>query len=147
LKKSAYETAVSLIAKRDYCSFELNKKLLRKGFSEEEIQKVVDSLISSGYIDNQKIMHEMIKKRLDKHPEGKKRLRAYLCSKGIPENQADSVLLKFPLELIVDRFCDWIRNNPHIHEKSELIKCFRTRGIDEDEAECIYRELGDDIAE
>lgn len=55
--------AFSLLAKKSYFSKELEKKLLEKGFSIEEIQKLIIDLKSQGWLNDEELAERFVERQ------------------------------------------------------------------------------------
>jgi regulatory protein len=83
-----------LLSKRDYFSSELKNILLKKGFSEEEINHIIEYLKRNGYIDDEKLKERFIEKYLEK---GKSFV--YIKNKLYQKGITDEIKISFEDEL------------------------------------------------
>ncbi len=58
--------ALRLLSKKEYFSSELRKKLLQKGFPEEEVEETIQYLIEKGYINDEALKKRYIERYLEK---------------------------------------------------------------------------------
>jgi len=147
IQKNAYEYAISLLAKRDYCSFELIKKLKNKGYSLKDIENTVNRLSSDGVLRDNEIIINMIKKRLERHPEGRNRLILFLASKGIPEYVGEKYISSISPERIAGLFCKWFLEKHISFDKKLLYRSIHSRGLDEDEVQLVLSRIGNNESE
>ncbi len=73
--------AFKLLSKRDYFKEELRRKLLQKGFSENEVEETIEYLEKEGYIDDEKLAKRYKEKYLEKGYSSLK-LKSKLYAKG-----------------------------------------------------------------
>ncbi|MCL1077789.1 regulatory protein RecX [Parashewanella spongiae] len=104
MKYTAYQTAVWLLASRDYSHNQIKAKLLDKGYEEPEIDTTLERCVTSGYIDDARYATALIRSHINKG-HGVMRIRQSLHQKGL---QADIITLR-----IEESECDWF----------ELAKC------------------------
>ena len=91
---NAYERAVKLLSQREHTAKEIERKLLDKGHSREEIEETISKLLSLGYISEERFAESYIRSRLRKCAEGRGLLRLRLKEKGTPSSIADEYLSK-----------------------------------------------------
>ncbi len=115
--------AFKLLSKRDYFSEEMRKALLKKGFSEDKVDRVVNYLIKEGYINDSKLIERIKEKALEK---GKSPLylKKKLYEKGV---KAD---VNFSFEEELKSALNLLRNK-YKKEKSypEIVKFLKYRGF------------------
>lgn len=88
----AYDKALSLLATREHTAKEIERKLLDKGFSLPEIEEAISSLLSKGYLSEERFAESYIRSRLKKKAEGRQILKLRLREKGTPASVADYYL-------------------------------------------------------
>jgi regulatory protein len=57
---AAFEAAVKLLARRALSEAEVRERLLRKGYPEEDVDRVVERLVRAGYLDDRRVALETI---------------------------------------------------------------------------------------
>jgi regulatory protein len=88
VKKQAFLS----LAKRSFFREELKEKLTQKGFSKEAIDKVLDLCVKQGFLDDQKLIQQLVEKARDKG-FGSKAIWFKLCSKvGINRSILNEVI-------------------------------------------------------
>jgi regulatory protein len=98
-EQELYEQAVTLLAKRDYSSSEINRHLKRNSPNERSvIDAVIERLISHHYLDDSRLIEKEIAKQLNKK-HGLTRIKQELKQKEL-----DSLLIEQALE---DLDVDW----------------------------------------
>ncbi|MGL4539972.1 MAG: regulatory protein RecX [Candidatus Rhabdochlamydia sp.] len=80
------------LARRSFFREELKKKLMQKGFSKEAIDKVLDLCIKQGFLDDQKLIRQLVEKAREKG-FGSKAIWFKLCCKvGINRSVLEQVI-------------------------------------------------------
>ena len=95
-KKTAWEIAAKLLAGRDFSRSEMEERLARRGFENEEIQTVIEKLLHYNYIietgediNQLALMAEeylMKKNKSFKNKNALRSLEAFLLRKGFDHN-------------------------------------------------------------
>ena len=91
---SAYDKAVDLLSRREHTRKELESKLKEKGFGDEDIEEAVTTLISEGYLSDERFAEVYIRFRIRKAAEGRSILIMRLTEKGVPKSLASSMVNK-----------------------------------------------------
>ncbi|MBM3162441.1 MAG: recombination regulator RecX [Chlorobi bacterium] len=89
-KATAY--ALKLLARRSHSRFELQEKLLRKGFGKGTVEDTLERLVSKKLIDDAAFGSELIATLSRRKPAGRKVMRYELMRKGVPDEIADDLL-------------------------------------------------------
>ena len=89
--------ALKLLGLRSHSRKELEQKLLKKGYSGESIDKVVEKLGSQGVLDDRMFGIELIKSRSRRKPSGKLKIRMELRKKGVPESIIGDLLEEYDI--------------------------------------------------
>jgi regulatory protein len=84
-KPSAYERAVSLLARRPHFRVELERKLRQRDYSEEEIAAALSRLREQGYLDDEWLAREFAAQRAERSGEGAARVRAEMQKRRLGE--------------------------------------------------------------
>ncbi|MGL5627092.1 MAG: regulatory protein RecX [Candidatus Rhabdochlamydia sp.] len=80
------------LARRSFFREELEKKLMQKGFSKEAIDKVLDLCVKQGFLDDQKLIRQLVEKAREKG-FGSKAIWFKLCCKvGINRSVLEQVI-------------------------------------------------------
>lgn len=80
--------ALDLLSRRRLSRGELKDKLLTRGYEESEIDSLLDRFEELGYLDDESLAFDYAVGRLAVLPMGRKRLRAELLKRRIPEELA-----------------------------------------------------------
>ena len=86
------QQALRYLSMREHNRSELRQKLLTKGYSEDLVETVLDSLASNGDLSELRYVQSFVRSSNKRHPEGKSMLLARLCAKGTERNVAKEVL-------------------------------------------------------
>lgn len=112
---SCYDKAVQLLGSRPHFRRELQAKLAKRGFPEEEIGEALDRLTDQGYLDDAKTAASFVEHRLERNAEGRLRLKAELEKRGAPSAAIESALAGLPdddLEPAREAAERWARLHP-----------------------------------
>lgn len=86
--RDVHEAALRLLKNRSYSEYELTNRLLADGYTEEETQATLASLIRVGLVNDNQYARDFIQLRLLHRPCGRALLAAELCAKGISSQTA-----------------------------------------------------------
>ena len=92
----ALETALRLLARRDYTCYELRRRLADKGFNPEEIEEALARLLGWGYIDERAIARHAVEEARTRRPRGRALVVEELRARGIAEEIIDESLVLYP---------------------------------------------------
>ena len=82
--------AIGLLARREYARSELQRRLLAKGASREELSPLLDELIAQGYLSDARYAHALA---AQKHAGySRRRIATELKSKGVARGDIDAAL-------------------------------------------------------
>ena len=98
--KSAYASALTLLARRPHSIAELRMKLMRRGYSAEELGGTVERLTASGYLDDQAFAAGLVRRR--QQSRGSFAIGAELAAKGIAREVAGQALEQLDLGSEID---------------------------------------------
>ena len=93
--RQAEKYAVKLLAMRLQTRNELRDRVIRRGFSPETAQRVMEQLTKTGYLDDCRFCQEWLEERLRRHPVGPLKARQNLINRGISEEEAGSAVTGF----------------------------------------------------
>ncbi|MGC8928604.1 MAG: regulatory protein RecX [Myxococcota bacterium] len=85
-KKSPIEAALKIISRRRLSSIEIEKKMKRAGYSEEEVHSAIEYLRNSNYLNDAELLSDYINYLIEKRLYGPERVIAYLRQKGFEPN-------------------------------------------------------------
>jgi regulatory protein len=87
----AMDYAVSLLARRDYSTHELKKKLAERGYTEHAYEVVVDDLESWGKVNNERYGQNVVAYRA-RRGHGPARIRGVLRKSGLSRSAIDEAV-------------------------------------------------------
>lgn len=92
LNKSVLSYALTLLGRRMYSKAQLQQKLRKMGYGEEEVNSVILYCEERGYLNDYDFARFWIEDRLRLKPMGRWRLKGELLQKGIQEEIAGQLL-------------------------------------------------------
>lgn len=104
---TAYQKAISYLARREHSAHELNQKLSRAGFEQAEIEQTLTHLIESGLQSDYRFAESYIRSRANRG-YGKQRIKQELKEKGLSSSSIDDGLEKNEIDwftLAIDVRC------------------------------------------
>ena len=87
-----YNKAITLLSIREHTKKELERKLIEKGYEEELINEVIQTLLDNNLLSDKRFAESYIHSRLLKTPEGKALLLSRLKEKGCEKEKANEAL-------------------------------------------------------
>lgn len=90
--KKALGSALRILGRRSHTVKELEIKLLRKGYSKEVVDQVIEYCLKNSYLDDLEFTRQWILGRLRFKPRGKKLIYQELRHKGIDPSIIESIL-------------------------------------------------------
>jgi len=90
-KRSAYQVALDLLARRDHFRRELVEKLRKRDFPEDEIEPALDRCREIGLIDDERVGNRFVEVRAASRGWGPHRLAAELRQRGVAVELAEEL--------------------------------------------------------
>jgi regulatory protein len=87
----AWDYAVSLLARRDYSSIELKKKLAERGYLEHAFEVVVDDMVSMNKVNDERFGQNVVAYRA-RRGHGPARIRSELQKSGLSRSAIDDAV-------------------------------------------------------
>ena len=97
--------AMRYLCRAEHCRELLLRKLAKKGYLIEDIEKSLDYLVSVGYLDDVRYAKAWLNTRFIDHAEGRKKLYAELYQRGIAKDDAKKALDCFFSERTEEDIC------------------------------------------
>lgn len=95
--RTAWATAIGLLARRDLSEEEVRLKLLDREFAEREVEETVSRLRERRYLDDRALALAVARARSRTKHHGPLKVRAYLSKRQIPEELArEAIRVEFP---------------------------------------------------
>lgn len=95
-RKTAYQTALDLLARRDHFRRELEDKLRLREFSPNEIEEAVARCEALGLVDDERIAMRFVEVRAGSRGWGPRRLAAELQQRGVSRADAERIAIGPP---------------------------------------------------
>ncbi len=92
---SAKEMALQLLSRRDHGQYELEQKLLQKGYAEEDTQQALGFCLERAYLDDLRFAKSQIRQQVTKG-YGERRIRQELSQKRVAEVIIEQALAEEP---------------------------------------------------
>jgi len=89
VKKSAYQTALDLLSRRDHFRRELVEKLRKRDLPADEIEDSIARCEELGLLNDERVAHRFVEVRAADRGWGPHRLAAELRQRGLPADDAD----------------------------------------------------------
>lgn len=102
MTKSAYDSALRLLARREHSAMELATKLKQRQFSSDEIQQAVIKCQQLNYQSDERFAEQLYNARV-RQGYGPLRIQQELQSKGVDEIVFDSILHQDPMDIWAQR--------------------------------------------
>lgn len=135
--ESAEGAALRLLAIRGRSVSEITEKLLKRGFSQEEVEEVLQNLLKKNYLNDQAFASDWARGRLVRAPVGRIRIAYELKAKGVDEEEINKALTEVYAEvdeqrlasLAVLRRLPLIQHLPREAKRRRLFAYLRRRGF------------------
>jgi regulatory protein len=98
LHEKAFQSALHFLSFRNRSEYEIRKNLLRKGFEENEVSEVIDSLKARGYLNEGSFAREWVENRSLTKPRGRRLLEYELRQKKVDQEKIEQALQGLPDE-------------------------------------------------
>lgn len=89
---SCSRKALDLLSRRSHFERELERKLQKRGYTEEDIAQTLERVRAEGFIDDRRTAGEFVRGRLARAPVGRRKLRAELSRRGVASQIIDETL-------------------------------------------------------
>jgi len=86
-----YATAIRMLAGREHSGFELKTKLKRKGYSDDEINEVIEQLIEDKYLNEERFTEVFVNSKI-KRGVGPIKIQMELQQRNVDESLIDAYL-------------------------------------------------------
>jgi regulatory protein len=84
----ARDAALNLLSYRPRSTAELRRRLLRKGFEPDTVDRCIDDMRAHGYLDDAAFAEAFVRERLRLRPRGRHQLIAELRARGVDQDTA-----------------------------------------------------------
>jgi regulatory protein len=96
------DSAFRFLSNRAHSSYEIKRKLLKKGFDEDLIEKAVAELIERGYLNDEEFASAFTEEKSVKKKNGMQKIKAELFKRGIDRKIVEKMSLNRNEELIYE---------------------------------------------
>jgi regulatory protein len=90
----AFSRAAHICSQKECCVLDIKRKLKKMQFSDTEVEKIINKLIASKYIDEKRFTRSFIADRLRLNKWGEQKIRLELKRRFIPPAIIESALLE-----------------------------------------------------
>ena len=135
---SAKAKAFDYLSRRDHASGEVRSKLLKKGFSTEVTDQVIESLTQKKYLDDSGFAEKYAEEKSRLNRWGSRKIESELLKKGVPPDIVrkgmEAALSGLPeeeicLDLILKRKEYFLRELNPVKRKQKIFRYLSTRGF------------------
>lgn len=132
------EACFRYLSRRDHSSFELKQKVGKKGYKESDIDQVIEDLLESGYLNDEKFATAFVEEKTELNQWGPKKIKSHLYKKGIHQNIIEKVLSKATddlqlqqicVDLVVKRKRHFLREDDVFKRKQKIYRYLAGRGF------------------
>ncbi len=127
-----------LLGRRDYSSFEIRMKALKKGYSSELAETVIEKFQQKNYLNDEKFARKFANDKIRLNRWGPVKIKAKLSEKGIDYNLIEKVLdslsddlelSKICVDLILKRRRHFIRESDEFKRKQKIAAYLQRKGF------------------
>lgn len=137
--------ALKLLGLRSHSKDELKRKLLKKGYSSEGIEPVIEKLSRMGALDDHAFGMEVIRSRSRRKPSGRLKIIAELRKKGVAETIISELLKEYDSVALCHRAAEKklgsLREMSEADRKRKLEVFLSNRGFEWQEIQSALRLL------
>jgi len=137
--------AIRLLARREYARAELHARLIARGATREEVERVLDELERSGYLSDARFAHAVVAQKAGRY--GKRAIAHALRQKHVaPAAAADALGTLAQTDELTDAMALWQRRfgvaPKDEREKARQVRFFLARGYSTSIALKVLRQAG-----
>src|SRR6266550_6546715 len=145
-------SAIRLLARREYARAELHSRLLARGATRDEVERVLDELEQSGYLSDARFAQALVTQKAGRY--GKRAIAHQLRQKQVEPAAADEALASIALnDELADATALWQRRfgvlPKDAREKARHVRFLQARGYSITIALKVLRQVaaGDEASE
>ncbi|WP_187426490.1 regulatory protein RecX [Treponema phagedenis] len=137
-------SAVTYLNRAEHSVYQLQNKLIKKGFKKRDIEPVIDLLRNLGYIDDKRFADAWLRNRANATNEGYARLYAELKKRGISKAHSIEALKSFFAEHDEKQLClrATRKQLKKMCVRSKIIQSLQRKGFSYAMAETCLKECG-----
>lgn len=91
-KKDVLDMTLFLLSRREYCRYDIARKLKDKGYCISDIKKALTWAVNNNYINEERYTNLYVEQALTQKNQGKRRIISELTFKHIPEKYIKAAL-------------------------------------------------------
>lgn len=128
--KSAREKTMDYLATREHSRLELETKLQKHKYSNEEIQSALDHAESSGWLMTPESLALKVSEELHRKKKSHFFIEEYLKSKGLPSVPLDSERELEKAQILLKSQFSKLSKLPEKDKKQQVMRLLQSRGFD-----------------
>ncbi len=137
--------ALKLLGLRNHSQKELERKLLKKGYTSESIEPVLEKLTRQGVLDDRIFAMELIRSRSRRKPAGKLKISAELRKKGVSDTIIGELLKEYDSAALcysaAEKKIGSLRENSEAEREKKLAAFLYNRGFAWQEIQTVLKQL------
>ena len=98
-----YEVSISYITKKLRSSKELSKYLIKKGYEQDLVDKVIELLYKEGYLDDKVYANSYVHDRIILSNDGPNKIKKDLCDLGISDDLIEEAIISYTEDIEKER--------------------------------------------
>ena len=138
--------ALKLLGLRSHSREEIQRKLVKKRYDQEEIDAAMERLVEQGLVDDRTFSMELIRSRSRQKPSGKLKLRAELQKRGVAETIIDDLLKEYESTELCQKAAEKkiasLRGGTDKERRQKLVFFLQSRGFAWQEIQLTLKRLG-----
>lgn len=132
------EACFRYLSGRDHSTFELKQKVEKKGYKTSDIERVIQNLANSGYMDDETFATKFVEEKTELNQWGPKKIKSHLYKKGIDRKIIDKILTKKTDDLQLQQICvdlvlkrkrHFLREDDEFKRKQKIYRYLAGRGF------------------
>ncbi len=132
------EACFRYLSRRDHSSFELKQKVGKKGYSQNDIDQVIQNLADKGYLDDKSFATKFVEEKTELNQWGPKKIKSHLYKKGIDQKIIENVLSnktddlqqqQICVDLVLKRKRHFLREEDAYKRKQKIYQYLAGRGF------------------
>lgn len=139
-EEQAYTSMTRVCSKKECAPFDIERKLIRMGFSVQTANKVINRLKKEKYLDEKRFIHSYIHDKLHFNKWGKRKITLLLEQKQLPPDLIEEMFSEFSdvatsesLQPILEKKWKSVKGKSDYEKRGKLIRYALGRGFTIDE--------------
>jgi len=146
--KDALKKAQNICSRREKCKYDIEQKLKEWGVSEDNMEKIIESLVKEKFIDEKRYVSSFVNDKFKFNKWGKIKIKYQLRLKGISEIQIDQALEQIPenkykelLKDLLQKKSKSIKNHNKQEKYQKLVSFAYNRGFSFEDSKDLVNEM------